>query len=1100
MKCKQLGLRVLSTAAIMSIISSIAAPAFADIYYIGNGSIDVITKTDDNGTQYVEVNQNGNTYKDYSDEIVIKDGTSESDATLKEADRVKEKQSVDARKNLPTDNTTETTTIGESEPVPQEQTTEEVTPAEEEPEEEQEQPAAEKTEETEADPDAELEETVTEEEPEASADEDASEETEKEDAPPAPQITDDDTPLSAPVNDAEPVDAQSDEETTPAEGSVEKPTNNVIRIINDWVDKVLNIRLSNVNIKANYSSTYADGTKPNHQGEDSGYAAAATVKAAAESQTKLELDGQNLTDSQNISATAGLNKQGKGWLTITDETDDQGEKITAKKAEDDKSGSLGAYGGSGNGAAGIGGNCGKDANNIIIEGYATIDANGGGSTGAGIGGGGGTSRGNAGDAHNIWIQGNSTVSVKYRDGAGIGGGSAYGTESRYTGGSATGIKIRDHATVIAKNRGARGASGSGSAIGSAGYTGEDVKVDITIGTEGATSETEDVHVIVDSLYGSGIGLGGMIGSGSNAKVTIQGNSTIEASEKEKGYDSSWGIKATDLTIRDKALIKISSVTRHINIKGTAALIGSSKTPNDGGLINTIGDDNEIRYTNSKSNDTLVKIVHGKNKCVWDAGTVTKPATCSSTGTKTHKCIYETSNSAITPCCDRTWEEEIPMIAHTLDDLKNDENKIHHDATCVKGGYWEGTCKNCGQTVEVPDGTEPDSTKHDYDGQEWITDKDSTCTTEGTKHQECKNAPGNEEHYNQGTIAKKDHVAADDKVNVKEATETEPGYTGDTVCKDCGATIEQGETTPKLEHKWENVGEHVGATCTTDGYQDQKCTNDGCDATQRVWDHPEDAEHKGDGKSHNYDDQEWVEVKKGTCTDEGEAIRKCNNAPDDKTHYDHKNTDKVPSNHGDHTTRIEGAKEATCEQPGYTGDEVCDGCGEVVKKGEEIPATGHDTEIVGKKDPTATEPGYTGDEVCKDCGETVKQGEVIPALGLPDDDNKGNTTVTEAAAPELWVTAPDTIRQVFHVTQNGTVRTYESPYNSGTLTGTMEILQYLQEQGVETIVFTTNQRTSRFAVADLLALVGEGDVFYLTHSDASEPTLLVVTNDHTDLLG
>ena len=53
MQRKDLALRVLSTAAIMSIVTSIAAPAFADIYYIGNGSIDVVTKTGTDG-EYVD--------------------------------------------------------------------------------------------------------------------------------------------------------------------------------------------------------------------------------------------------------------------------------------------------------------------------------------------------------------------------------------------------------------------------------------------------------------------------------------------------------------------------------------------------------------------------------------------------------------------------------------------------------------------------------------------------------------------------------------------------------------------------------------------------------------------------------------------------------------------------------------------------------------------------------------------------------------------------------------------------------------------------------------------------------------------------------------
>ena len=89
----------------------------------------------------------------------------------------------------------------------------------------------------------------------------------------------------------------------------------------------------------------------------------------------------------------------------------------------------------------------------------------------------------------------------------------------------------------------------------------------------------------------------------------------------------------------------------------------------------------------------------------------------------------------------------------------------------------------------------------------------------------------------------------------------------------------------------------------------------------------------------------------------------------------------------HDTQLVGAKDATCTQDGYTGDEVCKTCGVTVKKGEVIPATGHDTEIVGAKPATCTEDGYTGDEVCKTCGVTVKKGEVIPATGHHYKDGK-----------------------------------------------------------------------------------------------------------------
>ena len=83
-------------------------------------------------------------------------------------------------------------------------------------------------------------------------------------------------------------------------------------------------------------------------------------------------------------------------------------------------------------------------------------------------------------------------------------------------------------------------------------------------------------------------------------------------------------------------------------------------------------------------------------------------------------------------------------------------------------------------------------------------------------------------------------------------------------------------------------------------------------------------------------------------------------------------------------------EATCKADGvrtYTAKVTFGGKDYTDTKTEGIPATGHDTELVGAKDATCTEDGYTGDEVCKVCGVTVKQGEVIPALGHDYKDGK-----------------------------------------------------------------------------------------------------------------
>ena len=112
-------------------------------------------------------------------------------------------------------------------------------------------------------------------------------------------------------------------------------------------------------------------------------------------------------------------------------------------------------------------------------------------------------------------------------------------------------------------------------------------------------------------------------------------------------------------------------------------------------------------------------------------------------------------------------------------------------------------------------------------------------------------------------------------------------------------------------------------------------------------------------------------------------------------------------------------EATCEADGvrtYTAKVTFEGKEYTDTKTEVIPATSHDTELVGAKDATCTEDGYTGDEVCKVCQTVVKQGEVIPALGHDYKDGKCSrcgaeepTTPVEPGKPQQpeKPTTPDT---------------------------------------------------------------------------------------------
>ena len=825
MQRKDLALRVLSTAAIMSIVTSIAAPAFADIYYIGNGSIDVKTMTDENG-QYVQVTQGGKTYTDTSDEIVIKDGNNEGNAAQKEENRIDGKK---AKVAIPDDERTDTQELeaagsadaaGESQPDPDAaftlnetgedsaQTQEGNNPTEN-PTEDTPKPSTENPTENpkkdvvyEYDPaDPEPEQQATKPAPTTSANPTAK----------TNEAALDDAPTASPAADPA--------TTTPAEGSAKKTTKNVIRVINDWAEKVLNIRLSNVNIESDTNSKYADGTTDvlfdTHHS-----VSAAEVQGTGN--TKIELDGQNVLDSSKCVFWAGLSKKGSGNLTITDETSDTGENITAKE-ETETSGSLRAEGGEGwhvsgyGGAAAIGGSYGQATENITIDGYATVKANTKDNNGAGIGGGAGakgsniTIQGHAnvtadggktgagigggstgtscdGDAENIIIQGYSKVTATGCGGAAIGGGVGSGYAcSKIT--EAKNIVIRDHATVVAKN------TGSGAAIGAAsGGNGE-----VTIGTDGATAEKEDVHVTATGCGGAAIGNGGKdtkvtiqghatirtastvnfvaIGSeNGNVEVTIKDNAAIDTEDtafvgnsptsssaiggvtmyssadrtvkvtidggengkveigKNSVLSGLYGaISGTEVKIGNNVLLKMkgrsSSGSRYIteNMYNNEAAVGTRSNPTAGGLVNTIGDNTELWYTDY--NGVLQKIVHSKNLCKKELVGETA-ATCTTPGSKTYKCTFESfesNNSAVDPEHTEQWTENTAIDPNAHDwgawtvttpatcttkgvetrYCNRDHSHVETRTTPATGHHWKDngdgthTCPDCGATKGQP---------------------------------------------------------------------------------------------------------------------------------------------------------------------------------------------------------------------------------------------------------------------------------------------------------------------------------------------------------------------------------------------------------------
>ena len=593
MQRKDLALRVLSTAAIMSIVTSIAAPAFADIYYIGNGSIDVETVTDANGEKYVKVTQGGTTYEDKSKEIVIKDGTSEADTTLTEAKRAEGTRANPAvapaagAATQELEATGSADAAGEGQPDPDAAFT---LSEEGEDSEEGKDPTDNPTENPTENPTDNPTEKPTEnptDDPTEPPKKDVVYEYAPADPEPEQQATKLAPTSAAPAAKTKEVTLDDAPATTaPAEGSAKKPTTNVIKVVNNWVGKAakeLKIRLSNVNIKVEQSVDKA------------------AMDVSGDGTTKVELDGQNVLDSYRTQYPAGyragLRKQGEGTLIITDETNDTGKEITTPKSESDTSGSLTAKGAGGNGAAGIGGSAAEGTKNITIEGYATVHATGSGN-GAGIGGGGyygeekpgdaeniiiqgyatvdatgdgggaGIGGGFAGNAKNIIIRGHSKVKATARDGAAIGGGSAgWGS---YYGGSAKGIVICDHATVAARSD-----TGDGAAIGAAGYNGKDTEAEVTIGTAGATAEQEDVHVTATGFCGSAIGNGAK-----DTKVTIQGHSTIWTANIRNSTAIGSKDGNVEVNIKDNVTIDTDNVYANAELDNSGSSIGGGDIRGD----------------------------------------------------------------------------------------------------------------------------------------------------------------------------------------------------------------------------------------------------------------------------------------------------------------------------------------------------------------------------------------------------------------------------------------------------------------------------------------------------------------------------------------
>ena len=247
------------------------------------------------------------------------------------------------------------------------------------------------------------------------------------------------------------------------------------------------------------------------------------------------------------------------------------------------------------------------------------------------------------------------------------------------------------------------------------------------------------------------------------------------------------------------------------------------------------------------------------------------------------------------------------------------------------------------------------------------------------------------------------------INKKDATCTEDGYTGDTVCAICGKEITKGETIQSKGHT-EVIDARVEPTCTKSGKTEGKhcsvcnevlvaqevipatghtekavagkpatCTETGltdgisCSVCGTVI----KAQEVIPAKGHSWNEGEITTAP--TCENAGVKTYTCTVC----------NATKTEAIDATGHTPIEVAEQpATCTEAGHKAGTKCSVCDAILSGMEEIPATGHTEVIDAAKAPTCTETGLTEGKHCSVCNKVLVAQEVIPA--------KGHTEVVDPA--------------------------------------------------------------------------------------------------------
>lgn len=307
---------------------------------------------------------------------------------------------------------------------------------------------------------------------------------------------------------------------------------------------------------------------------------------------------------------------------------------------------------------------------------------------------------------------------------------------------------------------------------------------------------------------------------------------------------------------------------------------------------------------------------------------------------------------------------------------------NNDATCKTGGTMTALCKICKKAKKTV--ADPNS-KPAHNIVYWVSDGNATCEKDGTKHGSCVYGYGYKEENvpDNGSALKhlyRDYVYNDDATCTEDGTRTarcerefatgELDSEGKPIMARCEKTETLNAEGSALGHEWSEwklVGE--AADCEKGGERERHCLREGCvdQATGKPVSQSEIVAPLG----HNY---QWKNVgsEKINCETGGEKVKVCSVCGN----IDESSRTEIPA--AAHNYGVTEYVAPTCTKAGKRVVS-CTVCKKVFSD-VTIDATGHINYSLDKasvKAATCKEEGYTGDQRCDECNAVVKKGDVIP---------------------------------------------------------------------------------------------------------------------------